>query len=408
MLTAGCVGTAQDDTETEPASTPTSDANETTRREETRTFTYEQNVGLTVTDAEAQVGTMGTPSLAPAIGDMELTLSWNEPANGFALDVELADGSTTRVEAPDDPSATSTGAEISVDGQPAGTYQFDLVAPDGTTVSDTVTLEGTVTIVLGETASDEVSTNDVETERTDDGWLATQTFEDTGQPGSQADLDADTVNGAIELAGSADEARAVVTAYAEADSEDEAIDRVQDIQVTVRVQDGEVTARAEVPDDDWEDRGANVDADVTDETTLGGEADTTNGAITLDESRVTGIRLDTTNGPIQGSVSPSDRIEAGTTNGAIELDVEPTESAELEMGTTNGAIELGLTENEDIAYEVDASTTNDRISEAMDEAELERQGEGQATLVTENGEARPIQVTGETDTTNGAIAFQGR
>jgi hypothetical protein len=44
----------------------------------------------------------------------------------------------------------------------------------------------------------------------------------------------------------------------------------------------------------------------------------------------------------------------------------------------------------------------------MDEAELERQGEGQATLVTENGEARPIQVTGETDTTNGAITFQGR
>jgi hypothetical protein len=409
MLTAGCVGTAPDDTQTEQASTPTENPDNSTTREETRSLEYQQNVGVTVTDSEAQLGTLGTPRLAPAVGAMGLELSWEEPVNRFGLEVELADGSSTRVGAPDDPSATSLEAEVSVDDQPAGTYKFTLVAPDGATVPDKVTLEGTVTVRVTDASADEASTNDVQTERTDDGWRATKTYEDTGTTGSSADLEVDTVNGEIALDGTADEQdRAAVAAYAKADTEEEAIDRVRDIQVTVRADQGDVTATAKTPDDDWENRGANVDASVTDATTVSGGADTTNGPITINDLTGDDLTLDTTNGPITGDVTTSGSVDADTTNGAIELALEPTSSADLTMDTTNGRIDLGLTENADIAYEIDASTTNGQITEDMQEAQLEREGRGDATLVTQDGNDRPIQVTGTMDTTNGGISFQGR
>lgn len=416
--TAGCIGTEAGGQAAQPAGDGTDDdeegqaAGDPPTSPDTRTLSYEVEVGSTVSDGEP-LATFAEERLGRGPATLDVEVSWTQPSNRFGVETVRPDGSEERVGPPQTPGTTSVAGKVSVGSLEAGTYGFHAVAPEGPVVEDEVTLEVEVPagmLTPQPAPSGGPPEGEVRTQQTADGWRAEITYRANGTVSDAVDLTADTVNGAVGLSGTTDgTARAVVQAFARADTEDEAVERVREIQVTTIVEEGRVEAVAELPDDEqWEERGAHANVAVPEQTRVSGLADTTNGPLEVDGPQADGLTLDTTNGPIRGSMTLAGDLAADTTNGPIQLDLTPTSSAEISMDTTNGGIELGLLENQDVAYEVDAETTNGRISESMDEARLDRQDDGEATLVTEDGDGRPIQVTGTTDTTNGNAHFAGR
>lgn len=406
-LTAGCIGAMDDVRDDEPIGqqSTTADPGGTERVERTLVFTE------TIEEPAVTVGdpaTSWSTTLGPTLVSMDLRLAWGEPANGFGLEIEGPEGTHT-IEQPQDPSATSNEGEVP--DPSAGSYAFHLTS-EGALVPDEVELVADVVIEIpvdGQmaTAGDGAQRSSVTVEETDDGYRATVEYTAEGELADEVDATVDTVNGAISLAAdsSREQGRAVVTAWGEADTREEARERALSIRVDLTVEDD--TLRATVEADDWEDKGASADVAVPERVRLSAEADTTNGAIQPDAITVDGFTADTTNGAIQGSLSGEGQLSLDTTNGAVDVAFTPTDDATIEAGTTNGAIELALTEDEATGYRIDASTTNGAITEDMDEASLQGSDED-ATLRTQGYADREVQVDGSADTTNGRIHFASR
>lgn len=397
MLTAGCLSGAGEETRLSPQEAEELDDEET--KEIERTFVFEADVEASAGDG--RIADIEWPApLGPGLTAIELELVWEESAHNFGVDVEGP------IDAEIGPERDPTSAELSAEFPRVepGSYAF-YPTREGAATGDSLTLTVTATFEVPQDESLSLAgCSDIETRQTTDGWRASFACQASGPTSSAKQLAADTVNGKVAVDGAAEGALATVNAWAKGTSEEQARQRAATIDVTVRVTEGDVVARAEAPD--WEDRGASVDIGV-EEATLTGRADTTNGPVEFADVRTGGIAADTTNGPIRGDLTGGGDISLDTTNGPIEVAITPEDDVGIEADTTNGGIDLGLTESSQIAYTIDAETTNGRITEEMDEAHLEGE-EDDARLVTEDGDDRPIQVTGDTDTTNGDIHFEGR
>jgi DUF4097 and DUF4098 domain-containing protein YvlB len=392
-LAAGCIGSFDaEEASDDDGELASAEAEETEPETVERTLVFEDDVAPAV--AMGRPGTSWSTTIGPHPVSMELELSWNETANGFGLEVEHPNGDTHEIPAPEDPTATSVTGEIPDPG--AGTYSFHVTA-EGPVAPDHARLEAHV---VQRVAGDQPVT----VRKTGDGYRAEITYEATGDVGQQVQATVDTVNGAIKASSTdgGDQADVTVVAWAEADTREQARERARSIAVTT----DEILARAEA--ENWENRGASADIGVPAATTVDGELDTTNGAIAIDGLDVGDLAADTTNGAITGGLAGEGSLVFDTTNGGVDVAFTPTGDSEVEADTTNGAIQLALAEDADTGYEIDASTTNGRITEDMEEASLQGSEEEEATLVTEGFADRSIQVTGETDTTNGEIHFGSR
>lgn len=397
VVTAGCLSGAGEQTRLSPQEAEQLDEEQLVEIE--RQLVYEAEVQASAGEGRIE-GIEWPAPLGPGLSAIALDLEWQQQAHAFGIDVE---GPTDASFGPEhDPTSAELSGEIA--GAEAGSYTF-YPTRQGAVASDQLTLTVTATFEVPEDESLSLAgCTDVETQRSTDGWRASFACQASGPTSSAKQLDADTVNGRVALDGASEGALATVHAWARGDTEGEARQRASTIDVTVRVTEDEIVARAEAPD--WEDRGADVDVGV-EQATLGGRADTTNGPVTFADVRTDGIAADTTNGPIRGDLSGSGDLSFDTTNGAIDVAITPEDDTDIEADTTNGGIQLGLAEGDRVAYTIDAETTNGQITEDMDEAHLEGE-EDDARLVTDGGDDRPIQVTGNTDTTNGDIHFQGR
>lgn len=398
LATAGCVGDPTSEDNSSEDGTP--QETDPDSRTVERTLTFEGEIEEPQAGGERLDESWGV-RLDPGLVALEVDLAWTEQTNGFGLETELPDGDVHETQPPEDPTATEVEDEVPAVG--GGSYTFHLTAADGPVLPDNVTLRAHATIELVDPPDGE-QTPPVQTQEEGDEWRAEIRYHETGSVGENARVDVGTVNGGIEHDGSAGGGEATVIAWGRGDTEEQAAERARSIQVTVEVAEDGITARAEA--DDWEHRGASVDTGVPSSTTVDAELSTTNGGVDLVSTTASSLSAQTTNGAIEGDLTTRGPVETSTTNGEIAMDVSPTESLEIDASTTNGQIELGLLETSDIAYEIDASTTNGAISEQMEEAHLEGDDE-HATLITDDGDGRPVQVTGSTSTTNGEIGFVG-
>jgi hypothetical protein len=406
--TAGCIG-AMDDAgdQGEFAQAPDEDTESGTQQvERVLVFTDEINEPAV---ALGNPGPSWSANLGPEVVSMDLELTWGEQAHRFGLEVEQPDGDRHVIEEPQDPSTTSNTGEVP--DPPAGDYTFHLTS-EGPVAPDQVELTATVVLEVpldgeGLAAGDGAQRSEVRVEETEDGYRATVEYTAEGSLAEEVDATVDTVNGAVALAadGSGDQGMAEVTAWADGDTREEARERVLAIHVSLTVEDDTLDARAEA--EDWEHRGASVDASVPQATTVGADLDTTNGAIQAQALTVDGYLADTTNGAITGTLTGQGDLGLDTTNGGIDVAFTPTADSTIQADTTNGGIELALNEDGDTGYEIGASLTNGRISEDMQEARLEG-GDDEATLVTDGYGDRSIQVDGQADTMNGNIHFESR
>ncbi len=410
LVTAGCLGQTdepgdQNDSEDQdPAEISAGNPANGTFERVTRTLVYEANLsGPDV--GTGQLGIEWPAEFGVGLLRLELDMSWRQASNNLGLEVDDPDGDTERFE-PQAPTGTRVQGTLSDVGP--GTYAF-YPTSSGPVVEDKVHLNVTATFELPENVEPDIESatirGQIQTEETSDGWRAWVVHRSTGEARATMSLEASTVNGQIELAGDGEGAYASVMAWARGDTEQEARDRLEAVEVTLSVSDGHLEAMAD--SDSWEQRGADIEARVPPSTTLEGNAGTTNGQITLDELAVQDFSVGTTNGQIEGSLTAAGSFSAGTTNGEIDLALEPTGDLSLDAGNTNGDIQLDLLESDQIGYIVDASTSNGEISESMDEASLDGD-EQAATLRTQNAQNREIQVQGTASTTNGDIDFDGR
>lgn len=391
------------------------DVEETTKE---RTFDDEGEVGVSATGSE-QIRDMGWRYDLASVEQVDVALSWSQPSNGFGVLVAGPDGEA-RIDPPQEPQATEVSGSVGDLG--TGTYDVRVIIPAGATVPDDLALDAEVTQVV----TSPCNAGSVEVRQEGGDWIAEITYGASGEATDRMTAQVDVANGRVEAATDGDMARVEVTAWARADSRSAAVDRVEEIAVEASVDGDEIRGLARVPDDDWNNRGAH--ATVATPARLDGTLDTSNGPVDLrdldggdlavDTSNgpitVKGtfhgpLTLDTSNGPIQGTVTLHDDTTLDTSNGPIDVDVTPESSLTLDADTSNGPIDLGLTERGDVAYTLDAETSNGQITEDMEEASLryEDDDRDEATLRTDGGDGRDVQVTGTVGTSNGPIHFQG-
>lgn len=418
-LTAGCLGALEaqegDGAGEGAAASPASatPAGETELVERTLVFTAEVD-GPQV--SEERVGPSWEAFLGPSLVTMDLSLAWEEPTNGFGVDVERPDGSTHAIEPPASPTATSVEGEVP--DPSAGAHGFHLTTDDAVVAEDRVRLEATVVFevpVASQTAEldgDGMVRGPITVEETEEGFRAETTYRANGTVDDEIELTVDTVNGAIHAGEGTqpsgvedEEAHAAVNAWATGTSREEARERLLAIHVTIRIETDRVEAMADA--EEWDDRGASADVALPEDTRTDASLDTTNGAVVMRELTVGDVVTDTTNGAITGGVRGEGELSFDTTNGAVGLAFTPTGDSTVVADTTNGNVELTLNEDASTGYEIHASTTNGAITEDMQEASLDG-SEDEATLRTEGYADRSIQVTGDADTTNGNIHFASR
>lgn len=411
ILLAGCLG-ATDPSSTADPGDAADEASETITEE----LRFSADVQASVHTTET-VQDYGWSYAAPAgVQEIDLELSWDEPANGFGLEVD-APKDTQRQDPPEDPAATSLS--MSVDDPTEGSFGFKLVRPPGADAPDSVQLEATVVRLEGPGGA----SGSLEVRQEGDHWVAEMIYGASGPAGDEMTAEVSVANGDVRAETAGDQAEVNVTAWARAETRDEAVERVREIDVTATVEGDRIVGKARVDDGQWDDRGAH--ADVRTPARLSGSLATSNGPIDLvglDGGQLTAetsngavdatgtfhgtLSLGTSNGPVTGEVAVHDDLDVGTSNGPIDLDVTPEASLTLDATSSNGGIDLGLTETSEIAYEIQAQTSNGQITEEMDEAHLEG-GDESATLRTEDGDGRPIQVTGNVGTSNDDVHFEG-
>lgn len=392
----------------------------------TRTFVYEGNVSAGTEGGP--VGVNGTVVLGSGLQGVTLELAWTQASNAFEArgDPPAGDEVTATSDAP----AGGTSASAEADDPAPGLWRFSVLA-EGSHLPDRVRLFVNATWRLpgpADAAGGDAAPGPVQAERTGSGWRAWRDYHANGTVGDAVEVTADTANGAANLSAGGpevstesgagpgdpsvqpetrdgDTARVRVHVWAHADTEQRARERVQSVNVTVEVAGDRVRVNPQAPE--WQQRGADVDVALPADTRSRLDLETTNGPVNARAADARQARLETTNGPIHAGIRGQGSIGLETTNGPLVAALVPTADVELDAASTNGPVQLGLQETDEIGYTIDAETSNDRITEDMDEAELEG-SEEEATLRTRNAGERPIQVTGTAGTTNGNVHFQGR
>jgi len=387
-----------------------------------------------VTGADRMAERLTTPRLSPNGGevaaweltyeavvlDLEATLTWLNATNRFSLEVTTPSGATETTAAPADLNARTVEADIK--DLSGGTYRF-AVRSGGVAIPDKVTLEVRYKRVAEAIAGETITDLPVQTKREGAHWIATIAYSATGAVGESAEADVRGANGVVAI-GKAADAQAVLNmvAWARADSEEDAIERVRGIDVSLRLASDRIEGHGSA--ESWNNRGVHVGLYVPAGTTLTGAVDSSNGPVevkdvTLESFKVSSsngpmefhgvvardLTGDTSNGPISGEVRAAGTLHLDTSNGPFELTVRPTDDLQLVLDTSNGPVDLQLEERRDVAYDLDVGTSNGRIKVEMEEASY--QGDKTDGRVrTNNGAGRDVQVTGTVDTSNGPVTIR--
>ncbi len=391
-------------------------SNSSSHSESTSTSSTQHDAELS--DPVIQPGPVGIEwpiTFAPGLTQLEVVLSWELEANDFSLEVERPSGEVERYGTSGLDMSTSRTATIP--GPTSGEYVFRPVA-DAPAGPDSLQLQVTSTIhrstssstsagEIGE-AQTSIDRSNVTFEQTGDGYRAIVTYEAASEADEEMTLNLDTFNGDIHASAAGNQADVRLTAWADGDTEHEALDRLRSIAISYSAEPSGLLAQASGPSSSCGGMGADVVASVPASTTVTGLIDTSNGEIILSELTATDLEVDTSNGEIIGSLTGQGEIGLDTSNGEIELSFQPTGDTDLQLDTSNGEILLRLLEGAEIGYELDADTSNGEITESMREASIDGDDEDEGTLRTNGYSSRAAQVSGSVDTSNGEIHFEGR
>ena len=92
-----------------------------------------------------------------------------------------------------------------------------------------------------------------------------------------------------------------------------------------------------------------------------------------------------------------------TTNGGITLQGEPIASGKLDLRTTNGPVTLAVPERAANGYDVDAKTTNGRVSILLHDGTADPAEKTHASFKSNAYDARAIRTVVAIGTTNGGV-----
>lgn len=133
------------------------------------------------------------------------------------------------------------------------------------------------------------------------------------------------------------------------------------------------------------------------------EAGTTNGAISADGAfDVTVVR--TTNGAIGLGGGTFNDVTAQTDNGAIAVELDPLRTSAVQLTTDNGRISVQVPRGGDIAFDIQADTTNGEVTIAVEGHESEDDEHGEYR--SPDWSSADIQLTLDLQTTNGSITVE--
>lgn len=226
------------------------------------------------------------------------------------------------------------------------------------------------------------------------------------------DVDLRTFNGNVGLEGGSGDAWSLVaTLTARGATEAEARQELDRIDFAwSHVEDGSHFLRAEAstPSPSGQ-RAASLDATLPRGIVLVLTAATSNGNVDVSGVATDGLAAHTSNGNVgvEASVTQAD---LRTSNGNVDAKLQPTGSGRIGVGTSNGAIDLEVPEDARHGYEVDARTSNGRVTIDLRDGKVERppsnpyyDPQNEARFTTTDYGARAIRSTVDLTTSNGAI-----
>lgn len=324
------------------------------------------------------------------------------------------------------PAGASVELRVCVCPAPASiAYNYELRTEGGSQVTLSFPDAGQGTAGGGATGSGSQSGGDVTVSRQGDRWVATKilTFDDASA--DRATVDLGTVNGAVTVTRGGSNAHLEATLKAHGDTEQEARDRLQgmDVDQSAATAAGvlDYSAHGTVSGNQWNNRSIGLhlrlpsildaldvqitNGAVTVDDFQGGDWDlsTVNGAVDVEGATVRSLDAGTSNGRVTLDATVDD-LDASASNGQIVADLRAAASGSWDLSTTNGAIELTVPEDADRGYDATASTTNGAITFDFQETEeVGQQSSKDRHERTTGYDGRAIQTTVDLDTVNGNI-----
>ena len=131
-------------------------------------------------------------------------------------------------------------------------------------------------------------------------------------------------------------------------------------------------------------------------------ATTSNGPLLFDNVHAESLAGRTSNGRIGGTVEAKDTV-LSTSNGRIELRVLSTVSGQYDLRTSNGAIELDVSQQLQVGYNLDLSTSNANINIDLPNLDYSLNQKTEKRAQTTGFGSRTIQITLKAATSNSNI-----
>ena len=229
---------------------------------------------------------------------------------------------------------------------------------------------------------------------------------------SRLDVDLQTFNGNVDLAGGRGDAwslEAVLTARGASEEEARAsLERIAFAWSHVEGGRHFLAAVAETPSPS-SGRAASLAVTLPRGLVLVAAAATSNGGIHVEDVATDGLSAHTSNGNVEVDASVT-QADLRTSNGQVEAALSPTGPGRISAGTSNGAIHLTLPEDARHGYELDAKTSNGRVTINLRDGETKRppsnpyyDPQNEASFTTSGYASRAIRSVVHLTTSNGGI-----
>lgn len=227
------------------------------------------------------------------------------------------------------------------------------------------------------------------------------------------DVDLSTFNGAVELFDHQEgewALKAVLRARgATAEQATANLDKIAFTWAHVDAGSHFLSARAEAPGRDSNGLAASIFANLPRSIDLVVVAGTSNGNVQVRGVSTDGLAVQTSNGNVELDAAVS-HVVVGTSNGQVEAKLRPVASGRIAIATSNGAIQLTVPEDAEHGYDLDAKTSNGKVTIHLRDGETTRpegnpyyDPQNDARFLTNGFASRDIQSIVELGTSNGAI-----
>lgn len=171
-----------------------------------------------------------------------------------------------------------------------------------------------------------------------------------------------------------------------------------------------VAAKAESPRETDGGYAASLAAALPRSVVLVVTAATSNGNVAVKNVATDGLSAQTSNGAVEVDATVT-QVDLRTSNGRIGGKLVPTGSGRVSAATSNGAIELAFPEDARHGYDLDAQTSNGKVTVNLRDGETTRKGpsnpyydpQNDARFTTHGYASRAIQSSVTLTTSNGAI-----